>query len=142
MQVQDYLTISKYFDCCWTGNKDELRNLFDSGAKHLHIHSKVVDEENDVWEEIDDNHDNCVREVNDVDNIMSEYEFFFQTTDLKSTIVRQLEFYPGENDHEIVTYYYLTQEKQSVKYEFRIRQTFVLTPEFKIQTLKMEVEKQ
>jgi hypothetical protein len=127
MNIQDYLTISRYFEYCWTGKVDDLKSLFDADAVHEHIHVGNTTGE-------------CLRERIGVDQIMEEYQLFFITTDLDSTKVYDLRIYP-EGDSTVIAEYRIFQRKKKSDHEFKIKQNFEMTSESKIRRVRMEVEK-
>jgi hypothetical protein len=127
MNIQNYLTVSRYFEYCWTGKPDELRSVFDVNALHEHIH-------------VGDTTGNCPEKRRGVDEVMEEYLGFFDTTDLSSTKVHDLRIYP-QGDSIIVAEYRIFQRKKKSDHEFTIKQTFETTSESKICRLVTEVEK-
>lgn len=127
MLLKNYLTVSRYFEFCWTSNSAGLQDLFDVDAVHTHTHlNEPVPA-------------NCVKERKGVENIMSEYRAFFDVVDLNSTDLHNMTTYP-ESDNIVVEYSFY-QKKTDDEAEFKIKQIFTLTSESKIGSILMEVEK-
>lgn len=120
MDVQDYVTISKYYQYCWTGKREGLRHLFTEDVVHKHI----------------SNFTNKLQEKTGIDSVMKEYDTFFNEVDLNSTKVSEVKIYKGKR---LTARYKFYQEKGGEKCNFKVKQTFKCTPEGLICYSKMNV---
>jgi hypothetical protein len=128
MKLQDYLTVSNYFRCCWTKDHEGLANLFDPNATQFNEHKNT----------------GVAYEKEGVEAIMEDYLKFFSIAKLPSTIVHELKIYNGDN-FQIVAEYDFYQEKEvdkeTLKEEFKAIETFELTEDGTIKRVVMSVYK-